>query len=282
MPYGNFSTELPSSPIRVSGHESCCAACNDLDACTAWVVDSKAHKNCRLFSCVDQWVPPDVIGGDDNRFLAGGLESQCGDKPPPSPMEPAGGYIHQTEGWFGLGRRMEWYLAPTPAGGFDFTRALFDLTGAPAVPPMFGMGFMATYWGYKNMSQVESYMHEFRGRRLPIDSFIMDYDWFGPDPCPPKEGSAVPQGGCNCGDYGYRRGWWSNISFVQPDGTAVHCAAPKDVFEHFHTRLSMRFGAIRKPRTYSNKQLCAANGWLLPNASDVGAATSTSTSLPPG
>ena len=35
-------------------------------------------------------------------------------------MEPTGGYIHQN-GWFGLGKRMEWYLAPTPAGGFDFT-----------------------------------------------------------------------------------------------------------------------------------------------------------------
>ena len=32
----------------------------------------------------------------------------------------------------------------------------------------------------------------------------------------------------------------------------------------------MRFGAIRKPRTYSNKPLCQQNGWLLPNASDVG------------
>ena len=28
---------------------------------------------------------------------------------------------------------------------------------------------------YKNMSQVEGYMHEFRERALPIDSFIMDY-----------------------------------------------------------------------------------------------------------
>ena len=26
-------------------------------------------------------------------------------------------------------------------------------------------------------------MHEFRQRKLPIDSFIMDYDWFGPEPC---------------------------------------------------------------------------------------------------
>jgi hypothetical protein len=93
-------------------------------------------------------------------------------------VSSGGGYIHQN-GWFGLGKRMDWYLAPTPNGGFDFTKALFDLTGAPAVPPLFGMGFMATYWGYSSMREVESYMYEFRTRKLPIDSFIMDYDWFG-------------------------------------------------------------------------------------------------------
>ena len=32
----------------------------------------------------------------------------------------------------------------------------FTLTlGAPAVPPRFAMGFMATYWGYSSMAQVE-------------------------------------------------------------------------------------------------------------------------------
>ena len=32
----------------------------------------------------------------------------------------------------------------------------------------------------------------------------------------------------------------------------------------------MHFGGIRKPRTYSNKQLCVREGWLLDTASDVG------------
>ena len=144
VPYGNFSTEIPNVPNRGG---SCCEQCNAVDDCTAWVANNtEKSNNCHLFSCVDQWVPPDVIGGNDNDYLSGGIESQCGDQPPPSPMEPTGGYIHQ-DGWFGLGTRMEGYLAPTPAGGFDFTKALFDLTGAPAVPPLYGMAFMATYWG---------------------------------------------------------------------------------------------------------------------------------------
>ena len=51
----------------------------------------------------------------------------------------------------------------------------------------------------------------------------------------------------------------------------VHCATPADVLAHFKAPpLSMHFGAIRKPRTYSNLPLSRAHGWLLPNASDVG------------
>ena len=173
VPYSNYSQELDVSPIAAKNHEECCAACSDTANCTAWVVDNKKRgQNCRLFACVDQWIPPDLIGDNDGRFLSGGLESQCEGLPPPPASESSGAYIHQS-GWFGLGRRMDWYLAPTPNGGFDFTKALFDLTGPPAVPPLFGMGFMATYWGYTSMQEVESYMHEFRQRRLPIDSFIM-------------------------------------------------------------------------------------------------------------
>ena len=202
VPFGNYSREIPRAGMNHSG--SCCEQCNAHPECTAWVRGPKS--DCHLYSCVDQWVPPDVIGGQDGQYLSGGLESQCTDMPPPLKTEKIGAYIHQ-EGWFGLGSRMDWYLAPTPGGGFDYTKALFDLTGAPAVPPLYGMGFMATYWGYKSMSEVESYMHQFRSRELPIDSFIMDYDWFGPNPCGAAINSSTPadpdglQGGTSCGDY---------------------------------------------------------------------------------
>ena len=279
-PFPNSSRELPGSPVAAAGGSSgdgtptCCGACNAAPNCTAWVVDSHVKpggRGCHLFACVGQWmpVPPLPVGASGYRYFSGGLERQCPELP-----APASPYVHQA-GWFGLGRRVDWYLAPTPAGGFDFTRALFELTGAPAVPPRFAMGFMATYWGYSSMAQVEGYMHEFRQRKLPIDSFIMDYDWFGPEPCGVNAGGSPDknaQGGCNCGDSGYRRGWWDNVSFPQPDGkTTVHCATPADVLSHFKAPpLSMHFGAIRKPRTYSNLPLSQKNGWLLPNVSDVG------------
>ena len=56
---------------------------------------------------------------------------------------------------------MDYYLSPTPSG-YDFIKALYELTGAPAVPPRHGMAFMATYWGYTSMDEVEGYMHAFR------------------------------------------------------------------------------------------------------------------------
>ena len=455
---GNYSKELPDSPIKVGGAagdstNSCCNACNARrsEGCTAWTSDNKGM--CYMFSCVDQWLPPDAPSGGTHDqggpgWLSGGLESQCAHKVPPAQSsQPTGGYIHQ-DGWWALGSRVDWYLAPTPNGGFDYTKALFELTGAPAVPPLYGMGFMATYWGYTSMQEVEQYMHEFRDRKLPIDSFIMDYDWFGPNSCPlqPPEGKEVaeppalalsdgadasaaaelsnctihvqidfqgfdiddpshptdaasaadccsmcwalgsacvgftfedgpkhcwrkwstagkqpangphtsgtcagrhpgppppppkpcasftsqaacaliggrcawtankcakagppppppkpppppppcssfnskttcpvlscdwsgssclvPQGKDNCGDYGYRRNFWALQSFKQPDGRTVHTKTAAEVFDHFHSPpLHMHFGGIRKPRTYSNKNLSSANGWLLPPASDVG------------
>ena len=53
-----------------------------------------------------------------------------------------------------VGAGADWYLAPAPSG-YDFYRAYFELTGAPAIPPRYAFGFMATYWGYETMQQVE-------------------------------------------------------------------------------------------------------------------------------
>ena len=117
-------------------------------------------------------------------------------------------------------------------------------------------------------------MREFR-TRAALDSFIMDYDWFGPDPCGEAVNSSTPE--CpdgkrerTCGDYGYRDGWWNNQTFRSAQRSTV-CATARDVFDHFRRPpLSMHFGGIRKPRTYSNLNLSKTKGWLLPPQSDVG------------
>eukprot|EP00035_Acanthoeca_spectabilis_P009871 m.173747 g.173747 ORF g.173747 m.173747 type:complete len:864 (+) comp14861_c0_seq3:88-2679(+) len=252
-----FETAVNGVPLRTVTPPkgvTCCAVCNEDPDCTAWV-SSRVNGSCSLYRCVEdgeQAMDKSVISGGD-------LGSCSGLAPPPS--------AHQ-RGWWARGSSADWYLAPTPNGGYDFTKALYQLTGAPAVPPIWGMGFMATYWGYKSMQQVEGYMHSFRNGSYPIDSFIMDYDWFGPDPC----GAPNEQGGYACGDFGYRGSFWQNQSFVQPDGTTVATKTAAEVLQHFHSPpLSLRFAGIRKPRSYSNVNLSNTSGWLLEAQSNVGA-----------
>ena len=43
----------------------------------------------------------------------------------------------------------------------------------------------------------------------------------------------------------------------------VHTSGAIELFKHFHDDLNMRFGGIRKPRTYSNLDLSNRSGWLL-------------------
>ena len=63
-------------------------------------------------------------------------------------------------------------------------------------------------------------------------------------------------------------------SFIHPPGSIIpnkNTSGAVELFDHFHTDLHMRFGGIRKPRTYSNIALSNASGWLLPVNFSVGA-----------
>lgn len=59
--------------------------------------------------------------------------------PPPPP--PPG--LKGRSGWWVAGRAADWYLSPAK-GGYDFSANLYDLIGAPGLPPRYAMGFMAT------------------------------------------------------------------------------------------------------------------------------------------
>jgi hypothetical protein len=82
--------------------------------------------------------------------------------------------LPQQQAWWGMGQAMDWYLAPA-ATPLTFTNIFYELTGAPAIPPRHALGFMATYWGYKTMEEVESYMVQFRDGAFPIDSFSTSF-----------------------------------------------------------------------------------------------------------
>ena len=73
VPENSSAVELAFVKVDRSGGDStnsCCNACNAMDGCTAWMMDrvnGPGGNNCHLYSCVEQWVPPDVSGGNDGK-----------------------------------------------------------------------------------------------------------------------------------------------------------------------------------------------------------------------
>ena len=163
-----------------------------------------------------------------------------------------------------LGSSADWCLAPTPTGGFtkdvrpDWRagRAAAHRHGVHAWR-LTGAARRCRRWRSTCTSSATTSCRS-------IASSWID-DWFGPGSrVPPRQpdcaaspNNTTAQGNCSCGDYGCRCGWWNEQKFKQSDGSVVSTKTAADLFERFHAPpLSMHFGGIRKPRTYSNKALC--------------------------
>ena len=146
------ATEYPNGLSNVT-IDQCCAACNTAPDCVAYIFAEASNpdptgQNCWPLSAFDS------LHVNPGRVFAG---------VPPPPSQQA---------WWAMGQAADWYLggAQTP---LSFTKTLYELTGAPAILPRYSLGFMATYWGYQTMEQVEGNMTAFRDGSFPIDSFIM-------------------------------------------------------------------------------------------------------------
>jgi len=48
---------------------------------------------------------------------------------------------------------------------------------------------------------------------------------------------------------------FGNHTFSHPGWPTVSTSGPVELLKHFHQDLNMRFGGIRKPRSYSNIEL---------------------------
>lgn len=48
-------------------------------------------------------------------------------------------------------------------------RSYYQLTGAPGIPPRFGLGLLATYWGFDTIQQVVGNVSAFRQGNYPLD-----------------------------------------------------------------------------------------------------------------
>jgi len=164
--------------------------------------------------------------------------------------------------WTVSGTKADLYL--TPATSFkDSQKALWKLTGAPAVPPLYAFGFIASMWGWKDRAYIETTLETFRAGRFPVDAFVADFEWYTikPDYVVPDEGVA------NFTDFGYN-------PKLFPD--------PINQLKTYHEVYNVRFGGIRKPRL-GNKDFvahAAKMGWNISAAKGDGGKRNLNYSMP--
>lgn len=75
-----------------------------------------------------------------------------------------------------LGGELDYYAfaGPTPA---DVLEQLTRLTGRPALPPLWALGFHQSRWGYRSDEEMRSIAAEFRARGIPLDALHFDIDY---------------------------------------------------------------------------------------------------------
>jgi hypothetical protein len=155
-------TQSYPAGLHVSKEADCCSACNHDAACVLAEYTEAPQDNVTEANCM-------VLRGFSGLTAAAGWSVSPGSAQP-GPAPP------QAPGWWVLGGgAADVYLAPAP-GPLDRLAALYQLTGAPGIPPRYAFGAMWTYWGYDNMEQVEGNMTLFRDGAYPIDAHIMDYE----------------------------------------------------------------------------------------------------------
>jgi alpha-glucosidase len=150
--------------------------------------------------------------------------------------------------WIYAGNSADLYLMPA-ANLADAARAHSQLSGPPAVPPRWTFGYLQSRWGWKDRAYIEDAMHQFISRKLPVDAFIFDFEWYAksPDYMVKAEGSPT----------------FTDFSFnanLFPD--------PAAQIAQLHSN-GIHVVGIRKPRLGNSQLLKMArtNGWILPPGS---------------
>lgn len=167
------------------------------------------------------------IDGDDNR--------------PPS--WTASGDLGRVT-WVFAGKSADLYLMPA-ANMVDAARAYAQLSGPPTVPPRWTFGYLQSRWGWKDRAYIDDAMHQFISRKLPVDAFIFDFEWYATSP----DYLLKPEGAADFNDFSFNPALF-------PDPAAQIAA--------LHAN-GIHFVGIRKPRL-GNAQLlkmARANGWIL-------------------
>ncbi len=87
-----------------------------------------------------------------------------------------GAEVPNALGLFSLGGELDYYLfaGPTPAAVVE---QLTRLTGRPALPPLWALGYHQSRWGYRSDAEIRAIAKGFRTRQIPIDAIHLDIDY---------------------------------------------------------------------------------------------------------
>jgi alpha-glucosidase len=150
--------------------------------------------------------------------------------------------------WTVPGSSVDLYV--TPAARLEEASADYAiLTGKPPVPPRWTMGYMQSRWGWQDRAYIDDTLSHFIDRKLPVDAFIFDFEWYTPQP----DYSVPAAGAPNYGDFS-----WNPALFPEPEKqiAAMH-------------EQGVQVVAIRKPRLGDSDLLeqSRGRGWI--RAADV-------------
>ncbi len=153
---------------------------------------------------------------------------------------------NETDGtitWTMPGNSLDLYLMPA-ARLQEGTEDYAELTGRPPVPPRWAMGYMQSRWGWRDRAYIEDTLKQFLDRKLPVDAFIFDFEWYTPQP----DYSVPAAGSTNYTDFS-----WNPVLFPEPEKQVA------DLHAH-----GVHVVGIRKPRLGNSELLTQLRerGWI--------------------
>lgn len=87
---------------------------------------------------------------------------------------PAAGEVGEVSVWFAGGQMREYLVVGDPATVLDRYSAL---TGRPAVPPRWALGYHQSRWGYKREADVREVLDGYRALGVPLSAVHLDIDY---------------------------------------------------------------------------------------------------------
>jgi len=145
--------------------------------------------------------------------------------------------------WHFPGTSADLYLMPA-ATLKAAAQADTQLTGFSPVPPRWTLGYIQSRYGWTDRAYVEDTLNQFRTLKIPVDAFIIDFEWYTP-----QNDYKVPA----IGESGFSDFGWNPGLFPDP---ATQLAS--------YRKQGLHFVGIRKPRIANSETLAflREKGWM--------------------